>query len=47
MPYDRWEQLGDLLGLLDDLRNDIFFHINSLSENVPFEELAKKVVSLF
>lgn len=43
MAYDRWTQLADLMGLLDDSRNDIFLHVNARSGNVPFERLEKSV----
>lgn len=43
MAYDRWNQLGKLLRLLDDTRNDIFLHVNALSEKVPFEVFEKSI----
>lgn len=43
MTYDRWEQLGVLINLIDDERNDIFLHINALSKDVPFEIIKNMV----
>lgn len=43
MAYNNWRQLGMLLELLDDPRNDIFIHIDNRAGDFPQEELASAV----
>lgn len=43
MAYNNWRQLGMLLELLDDPRNDIFVHIDKRAGNFPQEMLVSTV----
>lgn len=37
--YSQWNLLEKLIHMLDDERNDIYIHINSLIKEVPFEKI--------
>lgn len=43
MAYNNWRQLGMLLELLDDSRNDIYIHIDKRAGDFPQAELAAAV----
>ena len=45
MAYNNWRQLGMLLELLDDPRNDIFVHVDKRAGEFPEEELCLAVKS--